>query len=264
MKEECFILQVSDSIGESVDSAISFLKEVWGKVEELVDLAKELYEKVKDLIKAGIELLAGLIDDILGYVKVTEVSFETSLKAAATAEIELGAKVKSTVYKIRAYLRSNLLEKVAEVVIEMVHKGYMGLKEGFIKAKGYINEMATKIGIVKKELDKAEQKKKTGNRRKRSYVPTEKELEIRRYIYDPLPRPELHDYETVKVFDAFEPNAYMSRKDSLPKVRVEKIEDNGPAKKTTINGILILYYLKYKNFVVILLYVFVAVLCFMN
>ena len=220
-----------------MDSAISFLKEVWGKVKEVVAFAKEMYEKVKDLVKAGLAIIAGLIDDILDNVKVTEVTFETSLKAAATAEIELGAKVKSTTYKIRASLRGNFLEKVAEIVIEQVHKGFLSLKEGFFKAKEHINDMAVRIGIVEKEVDKAEEKKNSGKLRKRSTVPTAREMEINKLIYDALPRPLMNDYITMSLFESFKPNSMMPETDALPVEKESVIKDDNPAMRDTINGV---------------------------
>ena len=209
---------------------------VWGKVKDLFEYAKDLYEKIKGLVKAGIELTTKVVDNILDQVRVTKVEFKTSLKAAATAEIELTAIVGNKEYKIEAFLRGNFLQKVAEVVIEKMHEGFLSLKDGFIEAREYINKMVEKIGTVEKELATAEENKGLENPKKRSYVPTEKEFQIKRFIYDPLPRPELHDYKTVNVFENFEPNAFMSVKDSLPTERVSKIKDNNPAKKYAING----------------------------
>ena len=203
-------------------------------MEELVDDAKELYEKVKSAVKAGLDILAGAVTDVIKFIGVTEASFETTLKAAATAEIELAVVVDGKKYNVKASLNGNVLKEIGAVIIEHVYSGYGSLVGGLKKARGYIADVASKLGIVEKELDKASrQKSSKGNRR--SYVPSKKEMEIKKLIYDPLPRPVQNDYATVQVFENFKPEKLMAY-ESVPTEKKYRIEDHRPSRRSTING----------------------------
>eukprot|EP00795_Rhopilema_esculentum_P014013 gene14013-4985_t len=227
--------RISDSIGENLDSAINFFKEVWDKVEALVDDAKVLYDKVKSAVKAGLDILAGALTDVIKFIGVTEASFETTLKAAATAEIELAVVIDGKKYNVKASLNGNVLKEISAVIIEHVYSGYGSLVGGLKKARGYISDVASKLGIVEKELDKASQEKSSKGTR-RSYVPSKKEMEIKRLIYDPLPRPVQNDYATVRVFENFKPEKLMAY-ESIPTEKKYRIEDHRPSRRSTIDAL---------------------------
>ena len=216
-----------------MESAIDSCKNAWNKVEELFEDAMEMYPKLKKFLQAGLDLIAKPINKIKEKARCIQVTFTTTLKAATSAEIGFKAKIGSNEYTFQAKFATNFLQKVAEVAIESVSTGYSKLKDGILEAWLYIRKMITTIKEAKNQLENKEEPK---NVRKRSTVPTAREMEIKRLIYDPLPRPVMNDYITMSLFESFKPNSMMPETDALPMEKVSVIQNDNPAKRGTING----------------------------